>query len=215
MTWGDFKAQVAKFLTVDNNRGGISDLRENTLRQAVIDIQSLVPQFRLGHETVYTPSDLTEVGYASRGVKPPGSAIRKVIIARAYMVVDERRVQRIECRPHDYRNNESMINGDLPVNGDAGFYAIDRYGYTFMVYPAIKEEMVVSLEWDGVKLDFQDDDWTPFNERMASVAAKLIKAEIARDVEKDIALHNSFMVSYAKGKQGLYLDSREINGGQS
>jgi hypothetical protein len=89
-----------------------------------------------------------------------------------------------------------MIRGEEPVNDGNCRIAIDPLGYTFFVYPEVTEGWVLSLTWDGLKLDFQDGEETPFTEEAAGAVAEYVKAKIAREVDRDIGLHDSYMRSF-------------------
>lgn len=56
---------------------GLETFLDKTMREAVIDMQSYIPCYRIGEETVYESTDVTAVGNMSRGPIPEQAEIRE------------------------------------------------------------------------------------------------------------------------------------------
>ena len=212
-TWGQFVCAVNDLLTIDapGGRSGIDAYRTGLIRTAVIKLQNIIPTYRNGHETVYLPQDLVTEGRASLGVKVPGAAVED-----AYLCATESRggsgkvgCVRFPLIPFEWENRFQLINGEIQYGGDYGYIAMDPRGYKFYVWPECFDGWMLSLFWSGLKLDFKDDELTPFDEDMVLAVADFVKGYIAREVERDIPMHDSYIRSYEGAKPLLFANARE------
>lgn len=103
----------------------------------------------------------------------------------------------------------NLVNGKAAVNGGRGYICFDSQGDTFYTFPGIKDCQNISVFWDGLKIQFQPNELTPFTEQMTLVVADYVKRRIVREVDKDIPLSESFEESYMEGRTLLYLEARE------
>jgi len=75
------------------------------------------------------------------------------------------------------------------------------------------EVQSLELNWDGVKLDFADNDRTPFDEPMTLCVADYVKGQIAKHVERDTMMYSVFLGagtgSYYAQRRKLYLDAKQ------
>lgn len=212
--WQDFVSAVTALLTVDAARvgSGIENFRTAIIRQAVIHLQTVIDQYRIGHETVYTPGDLITEGAASRGVKPPQSVIRTVHLVKT--CVDgqgDGKAVRWDTDPWPWESAHALVHGKIAVNNGRGLFCIDPQGYTFYVYPEVFDEWLLSVKWDGLKLDFGNTDETPFDEATVGAVASYVKAQIALEVEREsgVQLYNTHMLNFTKQIPLLYVRERE------
>jgi hypothetical protein len=227
-TWAQFVDAVLGMLTVDASRLGsgflevttvnglrrlqAGDYRLAMLRQGVIQLQGVMESYRLNHETLYLPStDLVTEGCASRGVKPPQSVIRDVWLAQIHTdaTTGQQSCTRFPTRAWPWEDRFSLVNGKVPVNDGQGVFCIDPQGYTFYVYPEVFDCWMLSIHWDGLKLDFKDAEETPFDEATVGAVAEYVKAKISREVEHDTALHDSYMRTFGMAAQRIYTRERE------
>lgn len=213
-TWADFKAVVMTMLTVDATRSGIESYRDAMIRQAVIDVQGSIKGYTIGHETIYNAADFVTEGMASRGVKPPQSNITSVHICK--ICTDSNLVPcrsntctRFLCDPYKWEDRFNLINGYPSVNNGRALIAIDPGGYEFVIYPEIRDCYLVSINWNGKKLCFLDNEEVPFDEQMAMTVAEFVSAKIERKVNRDPAMHDSFMNDVRLGKGKLYVNMQE------
>ena len=219
-TWAEFVAEVKKLLPIEAQRVGVgttaTDYLTSLIRQAVIDLQRVVPGFQINHETLYHPEDLVAEGHAMRGVKPPQSAFRSLSLTNIY--TDDEDVQQIlrwPGIPHPWGGRFDLVNGLVPVNDGNCRYSIDNAGYTFYVYPVPTTDgecWLVSMFWDGQKLDFQDDEQVPFSEAAALAVSYFVKGNTAPEVEDSIQNGAYWMDRYEKQKPKLYLDDKAKRG---
>lgn len=119
-----------------------------------------------------------------------------------------------KCHRHpldDYawESRMNLVNGKVALNDGHGCISFDPQGETFYVFPGIKDCQNISVFWDGMKVNFQPTELTPFSEQMTLVVADYVKRRLAREVDKDIPLSESFESSYMQGRTLLYLDAKE------
>lgn len=203
MTWKEFKDQVDALLGEDANRMGAETLVPMIVRLAVLDAQRLVPRFRINHETVYYAGDLVVEGLASRGVFPPEAVVRDMYLCRKN---DDDDWVRHPVTWHDWEDRYELTNGLVQANDGFAKVARDRSDYTFYVYPFVEDCQRLSVHWDGRKLEFKDDEETPFDERLSQPVADYVKARIFREFDRDIQGHDSFMKSYTRALALIYTD---------
>lgn len=213
-TWAEFVAEVKKLLPIEAQRIGVgaTDYLTSLIRQGVIDLQRVIPGFTVNHETIYNPNDLVREGYAMRGVKPPQSAFRDLSIFRIPEDHTEEVIRRHGIA-HPWSGRFDLISGDVPTNDDKARYCIDPQGYTFYVYPMNEDEdWLVSLFWDGQKLDFQDDEQVPFSEAAALAVSYFVQAKTSMTADDSIQNKDAYMRDYELQKPKLYLDDKAKRG---
>lgn len=80
-TWAQFTTAVNNLLPIDSTRlGSVASLMGLWTRQAVIEIQILVPFFCQNHEYLFLPGDFILEGYASRAAIPPQARVRQAFL---------------------------------------------------------------------------------------------------------------------------------------
>lgn len=219
-TWSEFVAAINALLPIDSNRmGSVPALIALWTRVAVIELQNYIGLYRKGHETLFLASDFTLEGFACRAAMPPQAHIQDAF----FVVYDapcghpptppaqavKSSCQRYPLSAFDWANRMALVHGKVATNGGVAVISIDPQANTFYVYPGIKDCQAVSVFWEGLKVEFQDDDQTPFDEQMTMVVADYVKARISREVDKDLPLHESYYDSYTKGRTLLYLNAKE------
>lgn len=219
-TWAQFVAEVKKLIPLEAQRKGVGTSADDFLlgyiRQAVIQLQDISDELRVGHESIYELYDLVQEGRALRGTKPPQSAIRNAVFFRRNddgTTTTDPTYDRFEADTYSWSRRQDLIDGIVPVNEQKCQLAIDPHGYTFYIYPAPdseeEEEWALSLTWDGKKLDFKDEDKTPFTEQMALAVAYFVAANSALQVSENTALFEKYMLLYENQKPKLYLSGKE------
>lgn len=217
-TWLQFVTEVKELLPIDAGRKGLgsTEYLNRLIRQGVIQLQGVIDGYRIGHETIYNPSDFVQEGYALRGVKPPQSAIRDVFYVKTIDPAPDGYnadlpVIRFNCRTYPWAKRFNLVNRYEHVDGRAIFCA-DPYGYTFYLYPAPCDgaEWRLSMNWDGLKLDFQDDEQTPFDEQMAGAIAYWVKMHVALEIEEDGEKHKHYKELWMGAKPLLAVHQKEL-----
>lgn len=203
-----------KLMPIEAQRIGVgstaTDYRTSLVRQAVIDLQRVIPGYRLNHETIYYADDLVREGLAMRGVKPSQSAFKSLSIFR---ITDGECDARFNGVPHEWKDRLKLVHGTAEVNDKQARYSIDDAGYTFYVYPMPEDETwFVSMFWDGQKLDFQDGEQVPFDEPAALAVSYFVMANTAIQVKDDLAKNERFMRLYEMQKPKLYLSDKQRRG---
>ena len=101
-----------------------------------------------------------------------------------------------------------LVNGMVALNDNQGRICVDPYCHQFYVYPEVTEGFLMSLFWDGTKLDYKDDELVPFTEQTAGAVAAFVRGMIARDIDKDMAAYASYFGNggtYVTRRRDLYL----------
>lgn len=215
-TWAEYVAEVEKLLPIEVNRIGVgaTDYLTSLIRQGVIDLQRVIPSFRVNHETLYYPNDLVQEGMAARGVKPPQSSFKSLSISTINVAGDadhEDQVIRAHGEPWPWELRWDLINGNVPSNDGKCRYSIDPQGYTFYVYPwHPNEQWILSMFWDGQKLNFQDDEQVPFTEASALAVSYFVKANTAPEVEDSLQGAALWQSKFEAQKPKLYMDHKAL-----
>lgn len=211
MNWADFVAAVLVDLPVDNERIGVAtgdpSFLSHQLLYSVIDIQKMVPFYRAGHETVYGPDDLVLNGLASVGVLPNAEGQCRPLDAY-YKKTGSQCVSQ-PFTTYDWGNRFDLVCGNPRITNCQFLFTFDPWGKDFMVFPSVGNRHQVSLFWEGVKLEFEDADETPFEIDVVEAVALFVKAKIARLVDHDLAEASSYMGEYRQKRALLFVDTKE------
>ncbi len=213
LTWQAFKDEVLALMPMEKSRiiaGDDGTLLTRLTRQAVIDLQDFIPVYRKQHETLYQPFDFVTEGVASRAVMPPFAQFRD-----AWLVNSETGV-RYPLKEMDWEQRFEMTTGRVDLLDSNGLICIDRAAYTFYVYPEVTDGLVFSVFWDGLKSEFDDAEEVPFCEGAVEAAADFVKGKLARDIEHDTTLYESYFRnhslnpgSYILKRRNLWLTAKE------
>lgn len=219
--WADFVAEVRNHFPTDSPRlnvgtpapGRSKSFLELQIRQGVIDVQQYVEHYKVGHETVYRPSDFAQEGYASRATLPPQAEPNDGYLVKIDGIETASRWPLI---PFDWKHRMALVHGVEVVNDRQARFCVDPHGYTFYVYPAVRDCWQVSINWTGIKMDFEEEEETPFDEPLVGCVAEYVKGMIARDVNKDMDTFNSIMRpvtgTYIQKRRNLFLMGQDRKG---
>lgn len=212
-TWSQFVAAVNGLLPVDSQRiGPVQPYILLLIRLGVIELQNFIPAYRKGHETLYQASDFVGEGWASRATLPPQARP-----GDAYLVAYDKNPDgtfKNSCRRFPlvdfaWENRMALVNSKVALNAGKGMICFDRQAETFYVYPSVKDGQNISLFWEGLKINFQDNESTPFDEQMTLVVADYCKSRLSREVDKDLPLKADYKESYVEGRRLLYLNLKD------
>ena len=206
MTWAEFNTSVRELLPVNSSRLGVQTFIDRMIRQAVIELQHYVEFYRKGQTEIYLPGELISVGRAMQGVLPV-----QCLITDVYRVQTGDNCHRRPVDQWSWDDRYELICGKAPLNGCKSYITLNPHGSEFIAYPALESTEQLELHWDGTKLDFQNTEPTPFDEAMVLCVAEFVKGHLAREVDKDLALHASYFDpvngSYIQKRRQLYLNS--------
>lgn len=82
MTRAEFISAVKILLTTDATRAGALEFADALIDLGMIDLQSHIPAYRVGHTDIYNPSDLISEYFASKGTLPLECEAREMYILR-------------------------------------------------------------------------------------------------------------------------------------
>jgi len=187
LTWSELKTRARNRLPNDSTRDGIQTYLDEVLRDAAADLQTFIPRFQKGHETLMPVEDFFVEGVASVGSLPEFNHIKEVYIVDTVNADDPKPCNRkiLGRIPWSYRLKLSCGTMCPEPGTDRGFYAIDpQDGRTIMVAPILDANNALLVYWDGKKLDFNDTETTPFPENAAEAMASYAKYHILSQIEE-------------------------------
>lgn len=204
MTWSEFKTQVEELLPVDKNRANLTAFISRYLKLAVLDLQEFIPQYRTGHETIYSDEELQVDGYAMVGTLPEFS------YPREFWVIDtSNHCNRKQALPYDWEMRNDLLCGSMACSNCNRMLALDPDSGRFIFYPALAATEQLILVWNGKKSDFSDDEYVPFPEEAVEACVAFIKGKISREVDRDLTMAESFNTTYALERTKLYIAAAE------
>jgi len=207
MIWSAFKTYVLNFLPVEAQRLGIEQFREQSIRAGVIDIQSMIPAFRLGHTTTLADTDFIPDGVVSGTAPAPDGVVREVWFVPLASDADRPgSSNRVAYRSGQWADRGAMVLG---LSTAMGQWALSPDQQTVLLAPIPDEFHQVEIVWDGIKRAFLDTDTTPFNEEVAEAVAEFVKGRITQHVEGDPQLAATHLQNYAKLRQRINSDIKE------
>jgi hypothetical protein len=203
--WSEFTEDVMAYLPVDKDRVGAEEYIQRLLTQGVLDLQFHIVAYRKLHETIYTPSDFSVQGCAAKATLPPGAVVRDAWLFH----IDSQTT--LGLWDFEWARRNELIYGTQLVPR----ICIAPDTHTFHVYPIPSAGWLVSLWWDGMKSEFQPEEELPFpkeDKRVSMAVAEFIKGKLAREVQKDMGLYESFfhprLGSYSVARRDLYLTAQ-------
>lgn len=209
LTWAQFTTAVRVDLPVDSQRIGIAtgtpNYLDSQLLHAVVELQTLIPYYQLGHETVYGPDDVILEGLASVGSIP--------FQAKPQDAYYKRTGKQCVSQPlatYDWGNRYDLVCGNPRITSGQFLIAINPQGTRFTVFPRITTDHQVNLFWNGVKKSFADADLVPFDDDFVQAVALFVSSELSRKVDHDLPEHQSYDLSYRQKRQLLYADAQEF-----
>lgn len=214
-TWSQFVAGVVALLPVESQRiGPVQPYIQLLIRQGVIECEQMVPWLRAGHEYLYQASDFVGEGWASRAALPPQARIKDAFLVEYDRGCDAKAQQRNNCQRFPltdwpWEQRMALINAGVATNNGVGRICFDAQAETFYVYPNVRDCQNVSLFCDGLKINFQDNEMTPFDEQMTLVIADYVKSKTSREIDKDIPLGESYAASYKTGRRLMFLNLKD------
>lgn len=204
MLWLDFKNAVLDFITVDANRQGIQAGLVRKIRMGVINLQSYIERYRKNHEIVYQEDDLSIEGEASYGLLPRGALPR-----HGFYLQSDLPCKQQPLVEYSWENRNDLICGAASLIRGQYLIAFDRSSQQFYVYPKVEPGTQVSIYYDASKTDFGDTEDTPFEEETAEAVSFYVKAWVAKEVDKDLRLSQSYEADFNAARTGLYIDSKD------
>lgn len=212
-TWSQFAAAVMGLLPIDSQRiGPTAGYIAQLLRLGVIELQNYIPAYRKDHETLYQASDFVGEGFASRAALPPQAQPKDAFLVYYETNADKTPKSKCVRFPLDnypWHDRMHLVHGHVAVNDGRGKICFDSHGETFYIYPPLRDGQNVSLFWDGMKINFQPDEQTPFDEQMTLVVADFLKMRLSREVDKDLPLKADYEQDYMKGRSLLFLNTKD------
>lgn len=212
MTWAEFKALVIEELGTDGTRRGIETLRLRAMRDAVLDLQRYIRAFRQGHSTTYQEADLTVIGYAHQGAlaaqaKPKAFYIISTGDTVTAGTTDNPNITRNRLDFVAWENRHAMVADQF---GSRRYqYTISPFSTLFLVHPLVNDETELKVVFDGMKLDFEDDDDVPWPIQTSEAVAAYVKRRILNEIDRRPDLARESQLLYIEKRLALYREQQE------
>lgn len=217
---------------------GSSAYYRSQIRQAIIDLQNFIPEFTKNHETIYYPLDFVSDGRASVGAMPPFGQIKSAWYYN-FDPKDFERKKRFRVVVMPWEQRFDMTTREMPdmLNSNyitltaasmsalamaetinmlkshsrehVGVMAISPQHDKFYAFPHIVGDWVLSIFWDGQKLDYREQELVPFDEEVAQAVACYVVARFAQYVERDAGRAEVFNKDYAIKRSLIYVRLKE------
>lgn len=201
-----FNAQIA---AAASDLQGLNDRVLNEIRAAAIEMQRVIEGYRVGHVCTFDETDVMDLGYASQGTLPEQAQVRSAFIVFPVDEDDdddsERRRKECVQVPWEERR-EAMVNRKT----EWPLIAISAPGPTIFVVSGHLDSAknVLELTWDGLKLDFEDDDTVPFDEGAMACAAYYVQRELATEFGDTQPQVERYDTLYRDRRMMLYVEMR-------
>lgn len=210
MTWDEFIDAVDEHLSVDAQRRGLEAFRARMARNAVADLQRYITAYQAGHTTTYEEADLEVMEHAMLGNLPAGAT------PHAFYIISTKTESEGDAHPDCHRNRLDFWKWEKrrelvcnPCARRVYAYALAPQGRMFLIHPALNDETELLLVWQGIKLDFGDDDEVPFPEQAAEAVAAYIKWRILLEIDKNPALAQTQYAIFVQKRTALYREEQE------
>lgn len=201
MTWGEFHSAVMSFLGDDAEDTNPVKIRQidQAMRSACIRMQQVINNYRAGHETIYEVDDMTVEGYAHRAEIPDGANLLNLWRYDA----EESGSEDSDCDPEritlshvDWKDRMSMVTGETR---DRDIWTINPNSNRFYICPMLETGETLHLFWNGLKINFDEDDVLPWGEEAAVTVSHFINAELARQSKDKAGNYQSFRTDWQLG----------------
>lgn len=219
MTWEEFRLEVGHLLTVDEKRKALDNYKDKVYRAAVIKLQDYIPYYRQRHLTTFDPTAMPVMeSPPSRIVQDQGDTTE---VLPSISIGAVGRIQDVRIRyaatetcnefvrpvvPYPWHKRHALFTGcigDLP--DPVMTISPNRLLY---IYPELVEGQTLEVYWEGIRKDFEDTTVVPWGEEACECVAAYIKSRIAREVDKDLQLSQSYETTFRKERQELYLRNK-------
>jgi hypothetical protein len=215
-TWSEFKGEVLGLLPLDKSRliqGDDGTYLDRLIKLGVMDLQQHIPAYQKFHEAIYHPTDFTLDGKASLSVLPPNGKVRELWLYK------NNSDTRHPVIAFDWEKRFELVSGLAHVLDNQGRVAIREDGYQFYIYPAVTDDWLLSMFWDGFKTDFDDNEQTQFASNdpgPAAAVADYVRGTLAKEIERDLVTYEAYFRmspgnpgSYIHKRKNLYLNAKE------
>jgi len=202
VNFAQFKASVRERLPLDANREGAQTLINRSIEAALIVIQRNCRGLRIPFTSAFASTDMDVEMEAGRLALPSGIAVVHDVAIVTY-----------EAGLETGRTSLTSVIWDLRqhiIYGESIGYAMAPGRGVILFSPWLAENQKLVVEWEGLSTTFQETDSSPlFDERVAGAVSNFVSAELARRSDNDLQLAASFMQSWTKDLQSLFLDFKQ------
>tara|TARA_Y100000004_G_scaffold16181_1_gene16814 strand:- start:8013 stop:9557 length:1545 start_codon:yes stop_codon:yes gene_type:complete len=218
MIWSDFQDEVRTLLTVDAQRkgAGIQSYIDSIILSGVIELQQYIPSLRsFNRDTFYHDQLKADKDLELSGVVMGKTQGRGKITKATVLKPQDEKVIAINLNRWSWDKRTSLAMGCLSdcrsARHPGKIMECKKHINSFYLYPALSEDELLIIDWEGVKTRFGSEDETPYDHRVVKVISDYAKAHIVREVDKDLQLYTEYYGTYIKERSVLYLDEKDTS----
>ena len=198
-TWAEFRQEVIILLGVDYRRNTLRAYIDQLMRQALVDIQRHIQEYRTGHVTVFGPDELQIHGTASIGRLPSQAHIEQLRFRSTGYI----------CRDTPLDQGDWEKRHSLACCSNAYQFAVDPVSNSFWVNPQVTPGSQVVLYWNGRKSTWNNADEVNFDPEVALLVSEFVMSHLESKINRDRAASQAHMGAYAVGRKNLALTVRD------
>lgn len=166
------------------------------IRQALVDLQRHIEEYRQGHTTVFGADEVEIHGSASIGRLPAHAHIEQFRFRTTGYICNESPMDQ-----EDWEKRQSLACCTGPIFK----FAVDPVTQTFWVNPQVTPGSEVVLYWNGRKSTWKDTDEVNFDADVSLAVAEFVTAHLMRKINNDLNAYQSHMGSYVVMRKNLYI----------
>lgn len=200
---------------------GLAEKVDLEIRQAVIDLQNFIPQLASGHRSRFGEDDVAPFGNGALGSLPD----TELQVTGAWLVyvgdevaapeddaeaqeaaVASQDRQRKGCVPVAWKDRHALI---AAAQDCTPRLALNTQTSEFAVSPPLRAGVhELELEWNGVRVDWDEGDLVRLDEEAAKAASQFVNSQLALEFGDPASVYSQFVGEYVRQRRSLYLKMR-------
>ncbi len=123
-------------------------------------------------------------------------------------------INRYAAATYPWKNRYDLIEGSVCYNAGQAMVSFDPNSLYFYVGPIVLDEDTdgknhyFELNWDGVRIDWDDEDATTMDEQATSCVAEFVQSQFYRHIDRDLPAAQVCMTEFRSQMAGLFVDAK-------
>lgn len=123
-------------------------------------------------------------------------------------------INRYPASTYPWANRYDLIEGSVCFNAGQALVSFDPNSLYFYVGPIVLAEdsdgknHYFELNWDGVKIDWDDDEQTTMDEQSTACVAEFVQSQFYRHIDRDLAAAKVCADEFRSQMAGLFVDAK-------
>lgn len=124
-------------------------------------------------------------------------------------------LKRYSLESHEWKDRHELIEAAVAMTGAKGFISIDPNSQDFLTFPQVpvgedsnNRTWRVEINWSGIKLEWDENDTTPFDELAVNSVAEHVTSWFRRAVDNDLPAAEAADRAHKRSKASAYLKGR-------